>query len=309
MLIESTVYKTVPGCEIGADIYRAQARSGRAQGGSGHSPAIVWIHGGCLMYGSRKRIQPDQLAEYVSAGMTVVSIDYRLAPETLLPAIIEDLRDALRWVREEGAERYDIDPQRVAVVGHSAGGYLSLMAGACVEPRPRAIVSFYGYGDIVGDWYSKPDPFYRRQPAVSREQAYRDIGSTPIAAAEGARAESPIYLYCRQNGLWPNVVGGHDPAEHPEFFVPYCPVRNAGPDAIVEPGYPPTLLLHGDQDTDVPYPQSVLMAQELSRQGIEHELITIRDGPHGFDGDLNAPQVREAFDAVLAFLTRHLAAE
>jgi acetyl esterase/lipase len=295
MSIESTVYKTVPGCEIGADVYRAQ-------GGSTPSPAILWIHGGCLMYGSRKGIPPAQLAQYLAAGWTVVSIDYRLAPETLLPAIIEDLRDAWRWVRAEGAERYDIDPQRIAVVGHSAGGYLSLMAGACVEPRPQAIVSFYGYGDIVGDWYSKPDPYYCQQPAISREQAYADIGDTPIAAAEGARAESPIYYYCRQNGLWPTVVGGRDPAEHPAFFAPFCPIRNVGPD------YPPTLLLHGDQDTDVPYQQSVLMAQELSRQGIENKLITIRDGPHGFDGDPGAPQVREAFDAVLGFLARHLGA-
>ena len=170
----------------------------------------------------------------------MASIDYRLAPETLLPAIIEDLRDAFRWVREEGPGLFDADPQRVAVVGHSAGGYLSLMAGACVTPRPRAIVSFYGYGDIVGDWYSKPDPFYCQQPAVTEEQAYADIGQTPISAAYGARAESPIYLYCRQKGLWPNVVGGRDPAKEPAFFAPYCPIQNVGPD------YPPTLLLHGD---------------------------------------------------------------
>ena len=293
---ESYVYKTVPGCEIGLDVYRAQHRAGP-------SPVLVSIHGGCLMYGSRERSHPDHVAQYVAAGWTVVAIDYRLAPETLLPAIIEDLRDAFRWVREEGPNLCDVDPRRVAVVGHSAGGYLSLMAGVCVLPRPKAIVSFYGYGDVVGDWYSKPDPYYCRQPAVSREQAYADIGQTPIAAARGARAGSPIYLYCRQNGLWPNVVGGHDPLRHPEFFVPFCPLRNVGAD------YPPTLLLHGDMDTDVPYQQSVLMAQELSRQGIENELITIQDGPHGFDADLSQPQVRAAFDAVLVFLQRHLGAE
>jgi dipeptidyl aminopeptidase/acylaminoacyl peptidase len=108
------------------------------------------------------------------------------------------------------------------------------------------------------------------------------------------------FLILRQNGLWPNVVGGRDPAEDLEFFAPYCPIWNVGPD------YPPTLLLHGDQDTDVPYQQSVLMAEALSRQGIENELITIRDGPHGFDADLGQPQVRAAFDAAIAFLKRHL---
>ena len=215
--------------------------------------------------------------------------------------LIDDLQDAVRWVREEGPRLYDIDAQRIAVVGHSAGGYLSLMAGCCIDPRPQAIVSFYGYGDIVGDWYSKPDPFYCQQPTVTREQAYAAIGQTPISVLRGPRAESPIYLYCRQNGLWPNVVGGRDPALEPAFFAPYCPIRNINPD------YPPTLLLHGDADTDVPYQQSVIMAEELSQQGIENELITIRDGPHGFDADLSQPQVRAAFDAVLAFLAKHLA--
>jgi acetyl esterase/lipase len=147
---------------------------------------------------------------------------------------------------------------------------------------------------------AKPDPFYCQEPAISREQAYAAIGRTAISVPRGPRAESPIYLYCRQNGLWPHVVGGRDPAQEPGFFAPYCPVQN------VSPGYPPTLLLHGDQDTDVRYEQSVTMADELSRQGVEHTLITIRDGPHGFDWNADDPQVVRAFDAVLAFLEKHL---
>jgi dipeptidyl aminopeptidase/acylaminoacyl peptidase len=59
----------------------------------------------------------------------------------------------------------------------------------------------------------------------------------------------------------------------------------------------------------VPYRQSVIMAQELSRRGIENELIAIHGGPHGFDADLDRPQVRAAFDAVLAFLGKHLSGD
>ena len=287
---ETYSYKTVPGCEICADVYRAAE-------GPDPTPAIVWIHGGCLMYGSRQGIHPQQLARYVGAGFTVVAIDYRLAPETLLPSIMEDLQDAFRWVRAEGPGLFGIDPQRIAVVGHSAGGYLSLMSGACVTPPPRAIVAFYGYGDIVGDWYSKPDPFYCQQPPISREQAYRDIGHLPIASAQGARAESPIYLYCRQNGLWPTVVAGCDPAENPEAFVPYCPIQNVGPD------YPPTLLLHGDQDTDVPYQQSVMMSEALTERDIENKLITMHNMGHGFDGDENV--LETAVLEVIDFLQAH----
>jgi acetyl esterase/lipase len=273
-------YKTVGDTAIQADVYAATS-------GSAPSPVVVHIHGGCLMYGSREGIGRAPLETYLAAGYAVVSIDYRLAPETKLPGIIEDLRDAFRWVATVGPERFGIDAERIAVVGHSAGGYLALMSGVCAVPRPRAIVSFYGYGDIVGDWYAKPDPFYCEQPRVSAEEAERNRGR--------------LYLYYRQNGLWPREVGGHDPAAEPEFFVPYCPVRNVGAD------YPPTLLLHGDRDTDVPYEQSVLMADMLTRAGVENEFLTLPGYGHGFDTDWNDATVRDAFGRVLAFLDRYTA--
>ena len=148
---ETYVYKEVAGCQIKADVYQRATSSKLA-------PVILFIHGGCLMYGSRKGLHPEQLELYLLAGYTVVSIDYRLAPESKLPDIIEDLQDAVRWVRERGSSLFSIDPYRLAVVGHSAGGYLTLMAGHVALPRPQALLAFYGYGDIVGDWYSKPDP-------------------------------------------------------------------------------------------------------------------------------------------------------
>lgn len=144
-------YKTVGDCRINADIYPHPD-------GDAHA-VLVFIHGGCLIGGSRKDLNHAQLQLYLDAGYTVVSIDYRLAPETKLPGIIDDLRDAFLWISNAGPELACIDPQRIGVIGHSAGGYLALMSGCCVLPRPKAIISFYGYGDIIGDWYSKPDPF------------------------------------------------------------------------------------------------------------------------------------------------------
>lgn len=285
-------FKTVGECQIKADVYRPSR-------GSTPTAGIVHIHGGCLMYGSRKGIHPGQLELYLRAGYTVVCIDYRLAPESKLPAVIDDLQDAFRWVRDSGPAMYSIDPQRVAVVGHSAGGYLALMSGCCVVPRPRAIVSFYGYGDIVGDWYSQPDPFYCRQPAVSEEESGRLKPGPVISELYEGRGKDKLYLYCRQHGLWPQEVGGHDPQEEPSFFVPYCPLRNVSAD------YPPTLLLHGDRDTDVPYEQSVLMAGELARHQVEHELITMPQRGHVFDKELEDPLVKDAFHKVLGFLARH----
>jgi hypothetical protein len=67
------------------------------------------------------------LRRYLDAGFNLISIDSRLAPETKLPFIIEDLRDAFGWVRQRGAELAGIDRDRIAVVGHSAGDQLITM--------------------------------------------------------------------------------------------------------------------------------------------------------------------------------------
>jgi len=284
-------YKIVENREILADVYAARGDRPR--------PTIVWIHGGALIMGHRENISDRQRDGYLDAGYAVVSIDYRLAPETKLPAIIEDLQAAFRWVGQKGPELFNADPTRIAVIGHSAGGYLTLMSGFCVEPRPRALVSFYGYGDIVGPWYRKPDPFYCQQTLVTKEEAYRAVGQPGISGTPGQNDRWRFYLYCRQQGLWPKEVAGCDPQTEQDAFRPYCPVHNVTAD------YPPTLLLHGDRDTDVPYELSVMMAGALARAGVEHELITIPNGGHGFDGS-GDPLAADAFGRVLAFLDAHL---
>jgi acetyl esterase/lipase len=289
---QTFTFKQVQDCDIQADVYRPPVE--------GVTPVLIWIHGGALIMGHRQNINRAQLDRYLNAGYTVVSIDYRLAPETKLKEILDDIQDANRWVRQRGPDLFRIDPDRLAVIGHSAGGYLTLASGFLFRPRPRALVSFYGYGDIAGAWYSRPDPFYSKQPAVSKEDAYGAVGGRVISGTEGPNQRGRFYLYCRQQGLWPREVAGHDPDTEPKAFDRLCPVRNVTKD------YPPTLLLHGDKDTDVPYEQSVVMAEKLSRAGVEHELITIRDGGHGFDRKLDDPPVAQAFDRALAFLQRHL---
>jgi dipeptidyl aminopeptidase/acylaminoacyl peptidase len=69
------------------------------------------------------------------------------------------------------------------------------------------------------------------------------------------------------------------------------------------PAYPPTLLLHGDKDHDVPYEQSLLMEKKLEVAGVKHKLITLVGLDHGFDySSWTDTQVRSSFDSVLAFL-------
>ena len=118
----------------------------------------VALFGALAMLFSRRgqvaRRRRNQRDLYLQAGYAVFAVDYRLAPETRLAEIVGDVRDALGWLRGEGARRLRIDPKRLAVVGHSAGGYLALMAGCVARPRPQALVAFYGYGDIIGEWYA-----------------------------------------------------------------------------------------------------------------------------------------------------------
>jgi acetyl esterase/lipase len=285
------IYKVVDKLEIKADVYGASARTVR--------PVVIWIHGGALIMGHRGGIDGTLRDKLVNAGYAVVSIDYRLAPETKLPAILADVQDACKWVREKGPELFHIDPRKIAVMGGSAGGYLTLTTGFLVEPRPVALVSFWGYGDVAGAWYSRPDPFYSRQPLVSKEEAYQAVGGPALAENSGKSNRGRFYLYCRQQGLWPKEVTGHDPDKQPRAFDPFCPIRN------VTAKYPPTLLIHGTKDTDVPYEQSASMDKELTRKGVEHELITVADAGHGLAG-AKPDEVAKIRDRVLAFLNQHM---
>src|SRR5438045_2116589 len=82
--------------------------------------------------------------------------------------------------------------------GEPAGGCLSLMAGVCVRPRPRALVAYWGYGDVDGAWYTQPSAFYRKLPLVSKDEAERAVGGKVLTATEGGtpaqQARGRFYL-------------------------------------------------------------------------------------------------------------------
>jgi acetyl esterase/lipase len=293
---QTYTYKTVGDLKLQADVYRAADTTVR--------PVVVWLHGGALIMGNRVSVPRDLLDLCKEQGFILVSFDYRLAPEVKLPAIIDDVRDAFRWLREQGPRLFHADPGRIVVTGGSAGGYLTLMTGVCVKPRPTALVAYWGYGDVDGDWYTKPSVFYRKQsPLVSKEDATRAVGKMVLAGSDASEPSQKdrgrYYLYLRQNGLWTQEVTGFDPASQRSKLDPYCPVRNVTPD------YPPTLLLHGTRDDDVPYELSAAMARELAAHKVAHELVTVAGAGHGLSGG-DPKQVAGARARARAFILRHL---
>ena len=168
---QTYAYKTVGDLQIKADVHRFDDDVAR--------PVVIWIHGGALIMGNRGGLG-GVTEMMLDAGYVVVSIDYRLAPETMLPSIIEDLEDAFAWVRAQGPELFNADVSKIAVMGGSAGGYLTLTSGFRTEPRPTVLVSFWGYGDLVGDWLSQPSEYPRfNRRAISAEEAYAQVSGPP----------------------------------------------------------------------------------------------------------------------------------
>jgi acetyl esterase/lipase len=289
---QSHVYKISDGCHVKADVFGAAAGA--------RKPVVMWIHGGGLIFGTRAWQRATLFATLLQAGLIVVAIDHRLAPETKLADIADDVGDAWRWVVERGPVLFGADPDRLAIGGASAGAYLSLMSGYRVQPRPRAIVSFWGYGDITTPWESEPSEHYRTTlPLVSREEALQVVGTSAISEPVPGVDRSVFYLYCRQQGRWPIEVTGHEPRAEPGWFDPYCPIRN------VTAQFPPVMLIHGTVDTDVPYEESKNMAARLAAASVLVEFLTLDGIGHGFAGA--APEVAAACEMRAAeFLLAHV---
>ena len=203
--------------------------------GPGPHPAVIVVHGGGFIAGDKQTFVTPLFEPLTRGGFVWFTINYRLAPRHKFPAAVEDVQQAIRWVRQH-AHEFKADPDRLALVGESAGGHLVAHAGVQNDPPVSAVVSFYGVHDFIS-------VAIQRGRVTDTSQAFLGIDAINSDTAPVAQRASPFYL--------------------------------------VKRGLPPFLLIHGTEDRQVPYEQSVQMCEKLKLAGVPCELYTVRGGPHG----------------------------
>lgn len=290
MRTDTYKFKTVAGIDLFADVCLPR--------GDGPWPVVVSLHGGALIVGSRTWLPGSLLDKLIAAGVAVVSPDYRLAPETRLPDIWSDVEDLFAWVRERGPGLFRADPLRIGVHGISAGGYLALLSGCRLRPRPKVVGSFAGYGDITAPWYSEPDPWYCGQPGVPEKKARAMVGHGYPSDDRTGYNRGAFYVFLRQNGLWPEEVGGMEPEALREF----CPVFH------VSPAFPPAVLYHGTADHDVPFTESERFVSALEKHGVQHRFLPLQDVDHVHKG-ASPEDVERIEQSTADFMLSHLGQE
>ena len=118
--------------------------------GAGPFAACILVHGGGFTKGDKQTFITPLFEPLTKAGFAWFTINYRLAPQHPWPACANDVASAIRWVKAHAAE-YKVDPQRIALIGESAGGHLVSWAGvtAGAETAVAAVVPFYAPHDLA----------------------------------------------------------------------------------------------------------------------------------------------------------------
>ncbi len=248
------------------DVYEPRERTGD------RAPAIVQIHGGSWASGDKSSQGIPLLHRLAKAGWVGFNVNYRLSPGVDALAQLRDLKAALAFIRTS-ADRFGIDPSRIAVTGGSAGGHLAALVGLTANDRRyqpgfeevdtsvAAVVPFYGVFDFTND--------------------AGDFGPTFVPYLERVVVQAKL-------------------AEEPERF------RELSPLYLVETGRsepPPFLLIHGLNDTVVSANESQRFATALRRSGSATTLhVELPGAQHAFDV-LRSTRTNTTIAAIEAFLT------
>ena len=284
--IKTHVYKEIDGHKVHLDVHRLE-------GDAAKRPVLLNLHGGALIAGGRY-FPANRRDMWIEAGYVVVSIDYRLAPQVKIKDQYEDVQDAYTWVIKNGPKLFNADVENIVVGGASAGGYLSMAAGAFLKPTPKAIFSLSGYGDIM--WYL--EPHYQTQKIPAREAIMKSLGDEVKSSPRKSKERSQLYISSRQKADWIQLVTGLDPKKQSDEIEAFRTILH------ITENYPPIVMVHSEKDNDVPYSQSTSMGKALKKKRVDHILITVPGG-HCSLGK-NEEEVAMTAKKVMSFLKKHL---
>jgi acetyl esterase/lipase len=243
----------------------------RPAAGKGPFPVVMCVHGGAWQIGDRTMQHPN-IRLLAKEGYVAVTIQYRLAPKHPWPAQIEDVKCAVRFLRSK-AKDWNLDPERIAALGESAGGHLSLLVGllngkgdhADQSSKVRAVVNYYGPTDF----------------ATWRPTALGDMMLKLRLQRDG-------------DGILTDLLGTSNRS---------APViKTSSPLTHVSPDGPPILTFQGTADPLVPDPQARVLHEALKKAGTPNRLELLENASHGWSGELRERTNRITFE----FLGEHL---
>lgn len=235
--------------------------------GPGPFPALVCIHGGGWRGGSRQDLA-ETIKVLAGRGYVAATVSYRLVPAATFPAQIEDCKAAIRWLRAN-AEKYRINPDRIGVMGFSAGGHLCCLLGT-TSPKD----GLEGAG-------GNPDRSSRVQAVVSY------FGPTDFTTRTWSKD-------VEENLLVPFVGAGFD--AKPELY------RRLSPIVYVTKDAPPFLFFHGSEDPLVRPRQSQALADKLKEAGVPAKVVILEGEGHGWRGE----KLVQTLEQTLAFFEEQL---
>ena len=222
-------------------------------------PLIVFLQGSAWTSPDLNYEIP-QLSRYAQKGYAVATLTHRSSSQGHpFPAYLQDTKAAIRFLRAN-AERFGIDPERVAMFGTSSGGNTALLVG------------------LTGD-----DPRYRTE----EHAGFSDAVKTVIACFAPCDIPAMVmeqYRMMAQHPAFEGLIGKADPQDVARAMSPILEIRK-------DKKCPPVLLAHGDADELVPFDQSEKMYHALKRSGHQAHLIRVRNAPH--EGSFWSGQLHE----------------
>jgi acetyl esterase/lipase len=209
------------------DLYLPRANRGTL-------PLIIHIHGGAFMMCDKRDRQVQPWLNALDLGYAVASINYRMSGEAVFPAAVHDCKCAVRCLRARSGE-YGLNPDRIAVVGGSAGGHLAAMLATTagtgeLEDLRQGYADYSSSVQACIDWFGPTD-------FLKMDEQLEALGLGPLDHHE---ADSPESRY----------LGGKI------TDLPYELIQKSNPITYINDDLPPILIVHGDIDRLVCVSQS-----------------------------------------------------